>query len=76
MESFDQKLARVLDDDVTVVPYDPRWPGLFREEKARLENLFPFPLVRRVEHFGSTAVPGLASKPIVDMLVEVADLAR
>jgi len=56
------------------VPYDPRWPELFRREKAHLESCLPPALVRRIEHFGSTAVPGLAAKPVVDMLVEVADL--
>jgi GrpB-like predicted nucleotidyltransferase (UPF0157 family) len=37
-------------------------------------SCLPGDLIRRVEHFGSTAVPGLAAKPIVDMLVEVTDL--
>src|SRR5262249_8473172 len=56
------------------VPYDPQWPELFRREKAHLLSCLPTDLVRRIEHFGSTAVPSLAAKPIVDMLVEVTDL--
>lgn len=61
-------------EEVAIVPHDPRWRALFEEEKARLLARLPRDLVRRIEHFGSTAVPGLAAKPIVDMLVEVADL--
>ena len=74
METLEEKIARVVQEDVAVVPYDPRWPGLFREEKAHLLSCLPAALIRRIEHFGSTAVPGLAAKPIVDMLVEVTSL--
>lgn len=59
---------------MAIAPYDPAWPELFRQEKEHLLCCLPKDLVRRVEHFGSTAVPGLAAKPIVDMLVEVTDL--
>ena len=48
--------------------------GVFRREKEHLLSCLPTDLVGRIEHFGSTAVPGLAAKPVVDMLVEVADL--
>ena len=74
METLEEKVARVLKEDVAVVPYDPRWPVLFKEEKAHLLSCLPKTLVKRIEHFGSTAVPGLAAKPIVDMLVEVTSL--
>ena len=61
-------------EGVAISPYDPRWPESFRREKEHLQSCLPTDLVRRIEHFGSTAVPGLAAKPIVDMLVEVTDL--
>lgn len=73
-ETLEEKIARVLADHVELVPYDPRWPRLFEQERAHLVACLPGDLVRRIEHFGSTAVPGLAAKPIVDMLVEVTDL--
>lgn len=73
-ETFDEKLARVLADRVAVVPYDPAWPRRFEEEAARLRRRVPPGIIRRIEHFGSTAVAGLASKPVVDMLIEVASL--
>ena len=74
METLEQKVARVVKEDVAVVPYDPRWPELFREEKAHLLDCLPKTLIGRIEHFGSTAVPDLAATPIVDMLVEVTSL--
>lgn len=76
MESLEQRVARVLQEQIEIVPYEPAWPERFREEKAHLLACLPGDLVRRIEHFGSTAVPGLAAKPIVDMLVEVTDLAE
>jgi GrpB-like predicted nucleotidyltransferase (UPF0157 family) len=47
---------------------------MFEAEAAALRELLPADLVGRVEHFGSTAVPGLAAKPIIDVLVEVTSL--
>jgi len=67
-------IARLTREHVEIVSYDPRWPDLFEQEKAHLIAALPADLVGRIEHFGSTAVPGLAAKPIVDMLVEVTDL--
>ena len=73
-ERLEEKIARVLKEEVAVVPYDPRWPKMFEEERLHLLSCLPADLVKRIEHFGSTAVPGLAAKPIVDILVEVASL--
>ena len=61
-------------DEIEIVPYDPSWPAQFEAEAALLRAALPPDLVLAIEHFGSTAVPGLAAKPIVDMLVEVTDL--
>jgi GrpB-like predicted nucleotidyltransferase (UPF0157 family) len=74
MESLEQRIRRVTQEDVAIAPYDSRWPELFRREKEHLLSCLPNDLIRRVEHFGSTAVPGLAAKPVVDLLVEVTDL--
>jgi GrpB-like predicted nucleotidyltransferase (UPF0157 family) len=74
VESLDERIQRVLREDVAILPYDSRWPELFQREKEHLLACLPAGIVVRVEHFGSTAVPGLAAKPIVDMLVEVTDL--
>jgi len=74
VETFEQKIQRVLSEEIELRPYDPRWPQLFEEEKRHLLECLPAGLIRRVEHMGSTAVPGLPAKPIVDMLIEVSDL--
>jgi GrpB-like predicted nucleotidyltransferase (UPF0157 family) len=44
---------------------------LFEKEKSFLSNLLPDTIVKRIEHFGSTAIPGLTAKPVIDMLIEV-----
>jgi len=76
METLEEKVARVVKEEVAVVPYDPRWPEMFNMERTHLLACLPHDLVRRIEHFGSTAVPGLAAKPIVDILVEVTSLVE
>ena len=59
---------------VRLVPYDERWPGLFQAEAARIvATLAPLELV--VEHTGSTAVPGLTAKPVLDILAGYKDPA-
>ncbi len=74
METLEEKMTRVVKEEVAIAPYDPDWPRLFEEEKQHLLRCLPPELVRRIEHFGSTAVPGLPAKPIVDILVEITDL--
>jgi GrpB-like predicted nucleotidyltransferase (UPF0157 family) len=76
MESLEDKVKRVTAEEVAVVPYDPAWPARFAEEQAHLRGCLPPGLVVRIEHFGSTAVAGLAAKPIVDMVIEVTDVER
>ena len=57
---------------VDVVAYDENWPCLFLAEKELLTDIFGDNVVR-IEHFGSTSVPGLAGKPIIDIFVIVHD---
>lgn len=61
-------------DPIVIVNYDPQWPELFERERAALHVALGPALVRPVEHIGSTAVPGLAAKPIIDMCAVVADI--
>ena len=74
METLEERIKRVLQEDVQIVPYNPAWPRMFEEEKAQLRDSLPAELIKRIEHFGSTAIPGLSAKPIVDILVEVTSL--
>jgi GrpB-like predicted nucleotidyltransferase (UPF0157 family) len=58
--------------EIVIAEYDPRWPDRFEHERERLARALG-PLALTIEHVGSTAVPGLAAKPIVDLLVTVVD---
>ncbi|MCL4744469.1 MAG: GrpB family protein [Burkholderiaceae bacterium] len=62
------------DAPVEVVPYDSSWPHRFLEEQALLAEILSPWLVAPVEHVGSTAVPGLLAKPIIDIAAPVASL--
>lgn len=75
-ETLQQKVARVLRDRVEIVSYDASWPAAYEAERRFLEQRFAPELVGRIEHFGSTAVPGLSAKPIIDVLIEVSSLER
>lgn len=57
---------------IQIVDYDPAWPRLFAREAARIRAALG-DRVLHLEHVGSTAVPGLAAKPRIDILLVVAD---
>src|SRR4051794_1585516 len=59
------------DPAIRIVPYDPEWPVQADQELRRLEEALGAVAVR-LEHIGSTAVPGLAAKPILDLQLSVA----
>jgi GrpB-like predicted nucleotidyltransferase (UPF0157 family) len=61
-----------LAEPIRVVPYDPAWPRLFEREAARIRAALGDRVVR-LEHVGSTSVPGLAAKPRIDILLVVPD---
>jgi GrpB-like predicted nucleotidyltransferase (UPF0157 family) len=58
---------------IELVPYDPCWPRAFEQEAARLRSALGS-LALRIDHNGSTAVPGLAAKPVIDIQISVAAL--
>jgi GrpB-like predicted nucleotidyltransferase (UPF0157 family) len=58
---------------IVIAEYDPAWPERFELERARVAAALGERALR-IEHIGSTSVPGLAAKPIVDILVEVESL--
>lgn len=58
---------------IVVVPYDEAWPRLFEAERAALEEVLAPWLEGGIHHVGSTAVPGLAAKPILDLMAGVRD---
>ena len=58
---------------IVVVDYDPTWAALFEREHTRLANILGSGMIA-IEHVGSTSVPGLAAKPIIDLLIGVKSL--
>ena len=59
------------DDDVHLVEYNPSLPDRFEEMADWLRNAISPNVVLRIEHYGSTAIPGIPAKPVIDILVEV-----
>jgi GrpB-like predicted nucleotidyltransferase (UPF0157 family) len=58
---------------IELAAYDPEWPALYAREEARLRSILG-DRIRRIEHTGSTSVPGLSAKPVVDITMTVADV--
>jgi GrpB-like predicted nucleotidyltransferase (UPF0157 family) len=59
--------------EILLVPYDSSWPALYETQRDRLQAALGSAAVR-IDHIGSTAVPGLVAKPIIDVLVVVGDV--
>ena len=65
-------MTNEIDEPIKVVDYDPRWPDWYAADAEELSRALGTRL-REVQHFGSTAVPGTAAKPIIDILVAPED---
>jgi GrpB-like predicted nucleotidyltransferase (UPF0157 family) len=59
--------------EVELVPHNPEWSQLADEETKRLEESLSFPIIG-IYHIGSTSIPGIKAKPILDFVMEVEDL--
>ncbi len=68
-------IGEIEPQSIVVVDYDPSWPERFRQEEARIRAALGEAALS-VEHIGSSSVPGLAAKPIVDILLVVEDSAE
>lgn len=62
-----------LDEVIEVVKYNPEWSKFFIQEAQNIKNIFESNRLLGIEHYGSTSVPGLNAKPIVDILVGLND---
>lgn len=67
-------LTVLVSDPVEVVDYDPKWPAQFELATAELRRALCHRLVQ-IEHIGSTAEPGLAAKPVIDIQVGVSSVS-
>jgi GrpB-like predicted nucleotidyltransferase (UPF0157 family) len=64
------------DQQVEIVQFDPDWARRFTEQQAEVESVLGEVLAGPVQHIGSTSVPGLAAKPVIDMLAPVRSLVQ
>ena len=64
-----------MDYVIEIVPYNPDWPHQFRMEAEKIREALGQEVVD-ISHMGSTAVPGIQAKPIIDILVEVQDIHK
>jgi GrpB-like predicted nucleotidyltransferase (UPF0157 family) len=69
----EESLQAAINEPVVLQAYDAHWPGMFEAERGRLLPLFSNAFIA-IEHIGSTAVPGLAAKPVIDILGGVASM--
>lgn len=60
---------------VEVVPYDESWPKLFQEESTKLKEALE-PVILQVHHVGSTAIPDISAKPIIDIVLVVSNIVK
>ncbi|MGD1910281.1 MAG: GrpB family protein [Rivularia sp. (in: cyanobacteria)] len=58
-------------DEIEIVEYNPDWPNMFQQEVESICKALGTDLIVEIEHIGSTAVPGLAAKPVIDIMVGV-----
>lgn len=63
----------IVDQELQIIPYDPRWAEAFNAEAVNIRNALGA-IALRIDHNGSTSIPGLAAKPIIDMQVSVSRL--
>ncbi|MFC9607505.1 GrpB family protein [Streptomyces niveus] len=75
IEAANLETAPQLNSNIKLMEYTPEWATVFEEEAARISNGLGA-LPHRVEHTGSTSVPGLPAKPIIDILLIVPDSAE
>jgi GrpB-like predicted nucleotidyltransferase (UPF0157 family) len=76
MKEHRDRIAELTRERIDIVPYDERWPQRYHALETKLQRSLPLDLVTRIAHIGSTAVPGLSAKPIIDVQVEVVSLDR
>ncbi len=60
-----------LEAPIEIVPYDASWPMLFHKEADALRQALATWLIGPIEHIGSPAIPGLAAKPVIDIMAGV-----
>ena len=67
--------GKTADDDIKLAGYDPRWPAEYEKMALYLRRILPPEVIVNTFHFGSTAIPGIPAKPVIDIILEVPSLA-
>jgi len=73
IEAVADAIWRDITSEVTIAPYDPAWPQKYEAEKNQIAAALG-DRVTAIHHIGSTAIPGLAAKPIIDIMIAVSQL--
>ena len=73
MRNLEKHLEKKSTRKIEIVSYDPNWAEKFSQEASKIKKIF-HSIFTEIYHIGSTAIPGIKSKPIIDILVEVKDI--
>lgn len=73
---FDKSTIDSFEDSIYLVDYDPAWPEKYQEFATWLRERLGSDVALRIEHYGSTAIPGMPAKPVIDVLVEIPSFAE
>lgn len=63
-------------DHILLMDYNPEWPKMAKDEIAHLRHILPADLIIDIQHVGSTAIPGMIAKPIIDLQIAVMSLVQ
>lgn len=75
-KNLKKRIEELVKEDVDIVSYNKNWPKIYIKEKNHLMRILPPSIVKRIEHFGSTSIVNIPSKPVIDILVEVTSLVK
>ncbi len=68
-----ESIMKITDEKITIAPYNPLWPELFKQESENIKKVFDISRLVDIQHYGSTSVHGMTAKPVVDILVGVSE---
>ncbi len=68
-----RNISRTYKRRVGIVSYNPNWKEIYKEESKKIKNVLS-DIIVDIHHIGSTAIPGIKAKPVIDILVEVKDI--
>ncbi len=73
-KQVEKRIKELMKEPIDIVPYDAEWASRYAGIESQLKRLLPRMIAQRITHIGSTAVPGMHAKPVIDVQVEVSDM--